>query len=120
MSQQEKLAGRTGDELKAAQAEVTRLRDEVLKKSGTASGADIWLLKNEAVDVQRRGIVLALVNVRASGAIVDINLAGKPHALKPGEAVEFKDGGVTCMVIYKAAIPRSDGRYGFDFVREGA
>ncbi|HWB20636.1 MAG TPA: hypothetical protein VG711_10070 [Phycisphaerales bacterium] len=116
IAEQEKLAARTGADLQFDEAEVTRLKSEMLQDRGTVTGADFWLAPNESITLHDRDTVLALLGIRGNGALADINFAGKPQTLKPGNAIDFQSGSAKCKLIYKVATPRADGRIGFDLV----
>lgn len=116
LATQEKLTDRTHMELATLHEEVTRLRAQVLEENGTSSGADFWLLPNESITLSERGFVFSLITVHRGATVIDVNLSGKTHRIKPGDFVEFETADSICKVFYKVAHPREDKRYGFDLV----
>jgi len=115
---QEKLTGRTHEEIAGMQDELTKLRAQVLAEKGAASGADFWLLPQESITVSENGKVFSLLSVIRGGSYAQTNLSGVQKQLQPGDFVEFETKDSVCRVFYKAALPRADGRYGFDLVCE--
>jgi len=115
---QEKLTGRTHEEIASLQEALEAMRAQLLAEKGSAGGADFWLLMNEGVTLREAGNVFSLIGVNSRGVSVDVNLSGTVKRLKPGDFVEFQTSDSNCKVFYKAGRAREDGRYGFDLVCE--
>lgn len=113
--EQEKLIDKTHTELRLSEREVTRLKQELLEKRGSASGSDFYLGLHESITVHSRGKVLALVADHRNG-LIDVNLSGKVQRMKPGDFVEFTEGDTTCKVFYKSRRDESNDKFGFDLV----
>jgi hypothetical protein len=115
---QEKLTGRTHEEIAGMQDELTKLRAQLLMEKGSAGGADFWLAPNESMTVGEEGKVFSLLSIGYSGQYAYTNLTGTQKRLQPGDFVEFETKDSICRVIYKAGTARADGRFGFDLVCE--
>jgi hypothetical protein len=115
---QEKLTGRTHEEIAGMQDELTKLRAQLLQEKGSAGGADFWLAPSEGITVGEEGNVFTLLSISYNGQYAYTNLTGTQKRLQPGDFVEFETKDSTCKVIYKAGNARADGRFGFDLVCE--
>lgn len=119
LGRQQQLGQRTETELRAARAEIEKLRAEVLEAKGATTGADIWLMPGESITVAgKAGNVFGFNSYTYSGHTSDItvNVSGERTRLKVGDAAEFPADNGTWKVIYKIAEKRSDERVGFDIV----
>ncbi len=119
LTRQQQLGQRTETELRAARAEIEKLRAEVLEAKGATTGADTWLMPGESITVAgKAGNVFGFNGLTYGGNTSDItvNISGKRDRLKIGDAAEFPADNGTWKVIYKIAELRSDGRLGFDLV----
>jgi len=123
LAQQQKLAQRAQDELRGARAEIDRLKEQALESGGAAGGANLWLKPGESVTVGKAGTVVSLTNFsgRSAGTRttnVVLNVAGEAKTLGVGDAAQVKAGSDTYSIIYKQTAARTDGRVGFDVVKE--
>ena len=119
LGRQQQLGQRTETELRAARAEIEKLRAEVLETKGATTGADIWLMPGESITVAgKAGNVFGFNSYSYSGNTSDItvNVSGKRDRMKIGDAAEFPAENGIWKVIYKISEKRSDERVGFDIV----
>lgn len=119
LGRQQQLGQRTETELRAARAEIEKLRAEVLEAKGATTGADIWLMPGESITVAgKAGNVFGFNSFTFSNNTSDItvNVSGERTRLKIGDAAEFPADNGTWKVIYKIGEKRSDDRVGFDLV----
>ncbi len=112
LARQGDLANRANSELAYLGDQVDSLRAQTLADNGFAGGADFWLKTGESVTVGERGQVFGVVRMARSW--VDVNLNGERARLTVGDTVEVPLGDRSCTVFYKQALPRDDGRTGFD------
>ncbi len=119
LARQQQIGQRTETELRAARAEIEKLRAEVLESRGATSGADVWLQPGESITIAgKAGSVFSFDSFSYSGRTSDItvNASGERGQLKVGDSSEFPASNGVWRVIYKTAAKRSDGRVGFDVV----
>lgn len=114
---QQNIAERTADELRGARAEIDRLKETVLAMSGSAPGANLWLMPGESATIAGKpGNVFALQKFTYSGRTSDLTVQalGQSHRLQLGESIDFPAESGIWRVVYKQAQDRGDGRVGFD------
>lgn len=112
MRRQSELSERASRELRMLSEQSSADKDSALKNSGIAGGADFWIKAGESVNVGDRSQVLALL--RIGRGFADINLSGARKRLAVGDVVSVQSDSRKCSIFYKQAMPRSDGRVGFD------
>lgn len=112
LARQGELAGQAKSELAYLGDQVASLREQSLAENGFSGGADFWIKNGESVTVGDRSHVFGVLRILNGAA--DVNLNGQKSRLSVGSTVEVPLDGGGCTVFYKQALPRADGRVGFD------
>ncbi len=113
---QESLTGRTHDELRAYEKQVTSLKKQALETSGVAGGADFWLVPGESVALGDEEHILALTRLYDHG-MARVTFAGQSRNMNPGDALEFKAGDTSYKLFYSQATEAETGRAGFNLAQ---
>ncbi|MFG0304833.1 MAG: hypothetical protein ACF8Q5_01325 [Phycisphaerales bacterium JB040] len=118
VAEQQRLAARTADELRGARTEIERLKADSLSRTGSASGADVWLGPGEGITIGKHGNVFTYVRPAYTNRFDDIyiNTGTRAERFNLGGTVRFETPEGEWRVVFKQATPRADGRIGFDVV----
>jgi hypothetical protein len=112
LASQGELQRQAGSELAYLGDQIAILKEDSLASKGFAGGADMWLRDGEGVTIGDAQHVFGLVKTWPNR--VDVNLNGKKMRMAVGDALPVADETNACMIFFKQAKPRGDGRVGFD------
>ena len=112
LASQRELQHQASNELAFLGDQVASLREESLASRGFAGGANMWLRDGEGVTVGDAQHVFGLVKTWPTR--VDVNVNGKKMRMAVGDALPVADDTNACIIFFKQAKPRADGRVGFD------
>jgi len=112
LATQGELQRQASNELAFLGDQVNSMKEESLASRGFAGGADMWLQDGEGVTVGDAQHVFGLVKTWPKR--VDVNVNGKKMRMAVGDALPVADEANACIIFFKQAKPRADGRVGFD------